>query len=63
MWTKPGIEYAIVGTTEGTSILSLEDPSNPIEVFWEPGSTSVWRELKTWGDLCLSLRQRLKMVY
>jgi choice-of-anchor B domain-containing protein len=47
---ETGIEYAIVGTTEGTSILSLEDPSNPIEVFWEPGSASVWRELKTWGD-------------
>ena len=47
---ETGIEYAIVGTTKGTSILSLEDPANPVEVFWEPGMTSIWRELKTWGD-------------
>jgi choice-of-anchor B domain-containing protein len=47
---ETGIEYAIVGTTKGTSIVSLEDPSNPVEIFWEPGMTSIWRELKTWGD-------------
>lgn len=47
---ETGIEYAIVGTSKGTSIVSLADPANPVEVFWEPGMTSIWREVKTWGD-------------
>lgn len=39
-----GNEYAIVGTTKGTSIVDVSDPANPIEVFWLPGSTSIWRD-------------------
>lgn len=47
---ETGIEYALVGASKGTSVVSLEDPSNPLEVFWEPGMESIWRDLKTWGD-------------
>ena len=43
-------EYALVGCVEGTSVVSLADPANPIEIFWEPGMQSIWRDLKTWGD-------------
>ncbi len=45
-----GNEYALVGGTKGTSVVDLSDPTNPIEIFWEPGMESVWRDLKTVGD-------------
>lgn len=47
---ETGIEYALVGTTKGTSIVSLQNPSNPVEIFWEPGTESVWRDLQVYGD-------------
>ncbi len=47
---ETGIEYALVGTTKGTSIVSLADPANPVEVFWEPGTESIWRDLQVYGD-------------
>lgn len=43
-------EYALVGTRTGTSIVGLANPANPIELLFIPGATSVWRDLKTWGD-------------
>lgn len=45
-----GVEYALVGTRTGTSIVSLATPSNPTEVLFIPGFNSIWRDLKTWGD-------------
>ena len=45
-----GVEYALVGTRSGTSIVSLADPANPVEVLFIPGGQSVWRDLKTWGN-------------
>lgn len=47
---ETGIEYALVGATKGSSIVSLENPANPQEVFWEPGTESIWRDLCTYGD-------------
>ncbi len=47
---ETGKEYALVGAEEGTSVVDVSDPTNPTELFWEPGMTSVWRDLKTWGD-------------
>ena len=44
-----GVEYAIMGLNDGTSIVSLADPANPTEVFYEPGLNSVWRDIKTWN--------------
>jgi len=44
-----GTEYALVGTANGTSIVSLADPTNPVEVAYVPGDNSVWRDIKTWG--------------
>jgi len=43
-------EYALVGGIKGTGVVDVTDPSNPNEVFWEPGMNSVWRDLKTFGD-------------
>ena len=44
-----GLEYALVGTRGATAILSLEDPTNPIERAYIPGTSSTWRDIKTWG--------------
>ncbi|MFP5471197.1 MAG: choice-of-anchor B family protein [Bacteroidia bacterium] len=45
-----GNEYAIVGLNNGTSIVDVTDPANPIEVFFEPGMNSLWRDIKTWNN-------------
>lgn len=45
-----GIEYAIVGLKNGTSVVSLLDPTNPVEVGYVAGSNSTWRDIKTWGQ-------------
>lgn len=47
---ETGIEYALVGTTTGTSIVSLANPAAPVQVLFIPGDNSIWRDLKTWGD-------------
>lgn len=45
-----GNEYALVGTSKGTSIINVTVPTNPFEVFWLPGSTSIWRDPSSHGD-------------
>lgn len=45
-----GNEYALVGTTKGTSIVDVTNPDLISEIFWVPGMTSTWRDLKTFGD-------------
>lgn len=45
-----GNEYAIVGTSKGTSIVDVTNPSNPIEVFWLPGTESIWRDPCVYGN-------------
>lgn len=47
---QQGNEYALVGVYNGFSVVSLADPANPEEVFFGPGSNSIWRDVKTWGD-------------
>ncbi len=44
-----GGEWALVGTSEGLSIVDLEDPTNPVERFTVPGITNNWRELRSWA--------------
>ncbi len=45
-----GNEYALVGTSKGTSIVDVTDPANPVEIFWLPGSESIWRDPSSHGD-------------
>lgn len=48
-YTAPdGREYALEGVQNGTSIVDITDPSNLREVTFIPGSTSDWREIKTY---------------
>ena len=42
-------EYALVGTVTGFSVVDVTNPSNPIELFFIEGSSSTWRDIKTWG--------------
>lgn len=42
-------EYALVGLRTGTSIVSLADPTNVVEVDFVPGANTTWRDLKTWN--------------
>ncbi len=42
-------EYALVGTSEGMSIVDVTDPDNPVEKFAVAGPTSQWREIRTKG--------------
>lgn len=45
-----GIEYALVGTMSGFSVVSLADPANPVEMFFIEGTYSVWRDIKVWNN-------------
>ena len=48
-YTAPdSTEYALIGLQTGVSIVSLEDPANPNELFFIPGANSTWRDIKTW---------------
>jgi choice-of-anchor B domain-containing protein len=44
-----GHEYAIVGTEDGTSIVDITDPTDPVEVQFVDGNNSIWREVRTWS--------------
>ena len=45
-----GNEYAIVGLEEGVSIVDVTNPGSLNEVFYTPGASTIWRDMKTWGD-------------
>ena len=44
-----GKEYALVGTTVGTSIVDVTNPSAPVERAFIPGPSSVWRDIRTYS--------------
>jgi choice-of-anchor B domain-containing protein len=39
-----GREYALVGVFNGFSIVDVSNPANPVQVFFEPGGNSIWRD-------------------
>jgi choice-of-anchor B domain-containing protein len=44
-----GREYALVGTTQGLSIVAIDTPTNPRQLFLVPGATGnsgLWREVR-----------------
>lgn len=43
-----GREYALVGAYDGISIVNITNPASPVELFFIPGVTSTWRDLKVW---------------
>jgi choice-of-anchor B domain-containing protein len=44
-----GGEYALVGTTHGTSIVNITNPATSVELFFIGGPISTWREARTWN--------------
>jgi len=44
-----GNEYALVGVNTGVSIVDVTDPDSIKELFFVPGASSTWRDLKTWN--------------
>jgi choice-of-anchor B domain-containing protein len=55
-WTDPqtGVEYAIIGRSNGVAFVSLEDPINPVYLGNLPRpagvGTSVWADIKVYQD-------------
>lgn len=45
-----GNEYGLIGAQTGVSVLDLSIPAQPQEILWHPSKTSVWRDIKTYGD-------------
>lgn len=44
-----GNEYALVGKSNGLSVVDISDTNNLLEVFTEQSVYSIWRDIKTWG--------------
>ena len=51
-WRNPadGKEYALVGVTNGFSIVDVSNPASPVQLHFVPGTNTVWRDVKTWGN-------------
>lgn len=47
---QSGDEYAILGTADATVVISLQDPAKPEEIARIPGSSSLSRDIKSWGN-------------
>ncbi len=45
-----GVEYAIMGEENGTAIISLADPTNPVQVEYINGGNTIWRDMKAYGN-------------
>ena len=45
-----GREYALGLTQTGVSIVDVNDPTNPTELFFQSGPFTSWRDAKTWGN-------------
>lgn len=46
-----GNEYALVGASQGLSIVNVTDPSNIFQVAQIPGPDNLWKEVKTWNGV------------
>lgn len=43
-----GREYAIIGLSNGTAVIDVTDPLQPVEVGVVPGITTIWRDVKVY---------------
>lgn len=43
-------EYAVIGLSNGTSVIEVTDPANPRQVSFIPGNISDWREVKIYQE-------------
>lgn len=48
-YTSPGgVELAIIGQESGTMFVNVTNPANPVQVHYDAGDNTVWREMKTY---------------
>jgi len=65
-WTDPvtGVEYALVGRTNGMAFISLEDPETPVYVGELPrerfAPISAWRDVKVYADHAFIVADRAR---
>ena len=52
-----GREYALVGTLSGLSIVDLQDPTQPEEIHFVRGDTSIWRDIKTYQHYAYTVNE------
>jgi len=49
-YSSGGSEYALVGLTDGFSVVDVTNPNNAIQVQSQNGINSTWRDIKTYGN-------------
>ncbi|MGB4958023.1 MAG: choice-of-anchor B family protein [Saprospiraceae bacterium] len=49
-YEKDGIKYAVIGSATKTSIFSLEDPKKPVLRYEAKGTSSIWRDIKSYKN-------------
>lgn len=52
-------EYAIVGTSAGTSVVEVTDAANPVQRGFIPGGETAWREIKTFGHYAYVVEEQV----
>ena len=58
-----GTEYALIGLTNGTAVVSLADPAAPVEVGTISGSSTAWRDIKVYQYFDQNLRRWQAYAY
>ncbi|WP_213996645.1 choice-of-anchor B family protein [Arsukibacterium sp.] len=58
-----GIEYSLIGLNNGTAVVSLADPANPLEVGTIAGSNTTWRDIKVLQFFDVNLGQWQAYAY
>ncbi|MDP2715033.1 choice-of-anchor B family protein [Rheinheimera sp.] len=58
-----GTEYALIGLRNGTAVVSLADPQNPVEVGSIAGSSTTWRDIKVYQYFDTALRRWQAYAY
>lgn len=58
-----GTEYALIGLRNGTAVVSLAEPENPVEVGTIAGSSTAWRDIKVYQYFDSSLRRWQAYAY
>jgi choice-of-anchor B domain-containing protein len=57
-YTSPsGSEYAIMGTSNGTGFVRIDDPGDPQIVAFIPGPVSLWRDIKTYQSYAYAVSE------
>ncbi len=57
-YTSPsGAEYALIGISNGTAFIRLDDPTNPTLIDVIPGPNSMWRDVKTYQNHAYSVSE------